>query len=51
MGSSRNVTLNQRERFIAGVLVTGYLALALLHIVNPDAYIARSNLLHPGATS
>ena len=40
------VLRNHRERFIAGVLVTGYLTLAILHIVNPDAYIARSNLLH-----
>jgi len=40
------VLRNQRERFIAGVLVTGYLALAILHLVNPDAYVARSNLLH-----
>jgi hypothetical protein len=34
----------RRERFAFGVLLTGFVAIALLHVANPDAYIARTNL-------
>jgi len=40
----------RRERFAFGALMTGLAAIALLHIANPDAYIARTNLarMHTG---
>ena len=38
------VLRNGRERFAAGVLISGLLAAALLNALNPDALIARVNL-------
>jgi len=40
------VLRERREQFMFGVLVSGYVALLLLHAVNPDAYITRYNLAH-----
>lgn len=40
------VLRNQRERFALGALVSGLLVLALLHLINPDALIIRTNLAH-----
>lgn len=39
------VLRGQRERFAVGALVSGFLVLAALHVVNPDALIARTNLV------
>jgi hypothetical protein len=37
------VLRGRRERFACGTLVAGYLLIAVLHILNPDALIARTN--------
>jgi hypothetical protein len=34
----------KRERFAFGMLVTGFLAIAVLHVLNPDEFITRTNL-------
>jgi hypothetical protein len=36
--------LRKREAFAFGMLVTGFLAIAVLHVLNPDDFIARTNL-------
>jgi hypothetical protein len=38
------VVRGERERFAIGALVAAWLALAALHALNPDAFIARTNL-------
>jgi hypothetical protein len=38
------VLCGQRERFAFGALVAGFLLVATLHVINPDALIARTNL-------
>jgi hypothetical protein len=38
------VLRGQRERFAFGALMAGFLLIATLHLVNPDALIARTNL-------
>ncbi len=38
------VLRGQRERFAFGAMVAGFLLVATLHLVNPDALIARTNL-------
>jgi hypothetical protein len=40
------VLLKHRERFMFGAMIMGYVALLLLHTLNPDAIIARENLSH-----
>jgi hypothetical protein len=37
------VLRGRRERFVFGALVTGFLAIGALHMLNPDALIARTN--------
>jgi hypothetical protein len=37
------VLRGRRERFACGALVAGYLLIAVLHFLNPDAFIARTN--------
>jgi len=37
------VLRGRRERFACGALVAGYLLIAALHFLNPDAFIARTN--------
>jgi Domain of unknown function (DUF4153) len=37
------VLRGHRERFIFGVMMTGFLAIALLQVVNPDVLIVRAN--------
>jgi hypothetical protein len=37
------VLCGRRERFACGALVAGYLLIAVLHFLNPDAFIARTN--------
>jgi hypothetical protein len=37
------VLRDRRERFACGALVAGYLLIAVLHFLNPDALIARTN--------
>ncbi len=44
------VLRQHRERFIFGAMVMGYVALLLLHVINPDAMIARGNLAHLART-
>ena len=39
----------QRERFACGALVTGFLMIAALHMMNPDAFIVRVNVAHAQA--
>jgi hypothetical protein len=43
------VLRGQRERFVCGALVAGLLVGALLHLLNPDALIVRTNLAHARA--
>ena len=43
------VLRGQRERFAFGALVAGLLVLAILHILNPDAFIVRINAARAGA--
>ena len=38
------VLRNRRDRFIVGALVTGFGAIAFLHLLNPDALIVRTNV-------
>jgi hypothetical protein len=38
------VLRGQRERFAFGAMVAGFLLVATLHVINPDALIARTNL-------
>src|SRR5262249_45664745 len=38
------VLQGKRERFAFGMLVTGFLAIAVLHFLNPDDFITRTNL-------
>ncbi|HEX8097425.1 MAG TPA: DUF4173 domain-containing protein [Pyrinomonadaceae bacterium] len=38
------VLRGQRERFACGALVTAFVAVAALHLINPDAMIVRANL-------
>ena len=38
------VLRNRRERFAFGTLVTGFVAVAVLNILNPDALIVRTNV-------
>lgn len=40
------VLRGQRERFACGALVTGFLMIAALHVMNPDALIVRVNVAH-----
>ncbi len=37
---------NQRERFACGALVAGLAVIAMLHLLNPDALIVRTNVAH-----
>jgi uncharacterized protein DUF4153 len=39
----------QRRRFAFGALVQGFAVLAGLHLLNPDAFIVRTNLARPAA--
>jgi hypothetical protein len=39
----------QRRRFAFGALVQGFATLGVLHLVNPDALIVRTNLARPGS--
>src|SRR3989441_10231550 len=39
----------QRRRFAFGALVQGFAVLGALHLVNPDAFIVRTNLARPGS--
>ncbi|HVH10031.1 MAG TPA: DUF4173 domain-containing protein [Gemmatimonadales bacterium] len=41
------VLRERRRRFAFGALVQGFAVLAGLHILNPDAFIARANLFRP----
>ncbi|HWK89482.1 MAG TPA: DUF4173 domain-containing protein [Longimicrobium sp.] len=45
------VLRGQRERFAWGALVTALQAVALLHVVNPDAAIVRANAARPDAAT
>jgi hypothetical protein len=38
------VLRGQRERFAFGAMVAGFLLVATLHVINPDALIARTNM-------
>lgn len=40
------VLRGQRERFACGALVTGFLMIAALHVMNPDSFIVRVNMAH-----
>lgn len=43
------VLRGQRKRFACGALMTGFLVIAALHIMNPDAFIVRVNVAHAQA--
>ena len=43
------VLRGQRDRFAFGALVTGFLAILLLHTINPDALIASTNINRAGS--
>ncbi len=48
------VLRGHRERFAFGAMVAGFLLIATLHVVNPDALIARTNMARargPGTSS
>ncbi len=38
------VLRNRRDRFAFGALLTGFLAIAILNVINPDALIVRTNI-------
>jgi hypothetical protein len=38
------VLRGRRERFVSGSVVAGFIIVALLNIINPDAVIARANI-------
>lgn len=40
------VLRGQRERFACGALVTAFLMVGALHVMNPDAFIVRVNVAH-----
>ena len=40
------VLRGQRERFACGALVTGFLIIGALHVMNPDDLIVRTNVAH-----
>jgi hypothetical protein len=40
------VLRGQRERFACGALVSAFLMIAALHVMNPDAFIVRVNVAH-----
>lgn len=40
------VLRGQRERFACGALVTAFLMIAALHMMNPDSFIVRVNVAH-----
>lgn len=40
------VLRDQRDRFIFGALITAFMVLAGLHLLNPDAFIVRTNVNH-----
>ena len=46
---SLSVLRGQRECFACGALVAGFLVLATLHVINPDALIVRLNVAHAQA--
>ncbi|HEU0299470.1 MAG TPA: DUF4173 domain-containing protein [Longimicrobium sp.] len=48
---ARTVLRGRRERFAWGALVTALEALVLLHVVNPDALIVRTNAARPDAAA
>lgn len=43
------VLRGQRQRFACGALLTGFLMIAALHLMNPDAFIVRVNVAHAQA--
>ena len=43
------VLRERRKQFAFGALLQGFAVLAGLHLLNPDAYIVRQNLAHPGS--
>ena len=43
------VLREQRSRFALGALIQGFAVLAGLHLLDPDAFIVRRNLAHPGS--
>ena len=43
------VLRGQRERFACGALLTAFLMIAALHVMNPDAFIVRVNVAHAEA--
>ncbi len=43
------VLRERRGQFAFGALLQGFAVLAGLHLLNPDAYIVRQNLAHPGS--
>ncbi|MDT4966216.1 MAG: hypothetical protein QOJ64_953 [Acidobacteriota bacterium] len=46
---SLTVLRGRRDRFACGALVAGFLIIAALHVVNPDALIVRVNVAHARA--
>ncbi|MCP4500880.1 MAG: DUF4173 domain-containing protein [Deltaproteobacteria bacterium] len=40
----RSVLIDRRDRFFKGVLISGISGILLLHVVNPDAIIAKVNI-------
>ena len=40
------VLRGQRDRFIFGALISAFIVLAFLHLLNPDAFIVRTNVTH-----
>jgi len=40
------VLRERRGHFVFGLLASGYLALFILHAINPDALVARANVVH-----
>jgi len=42
------VLIGKRERFVFGAMLAGFLAIAAMHVINPDALIVRTNITRVG---
>jgi Domain of unknown function (DUF4153) len=42
------VLIGKRERFVFGAMLAGFLAIAAMHVTNPDALIVRTNIARVG---
>jgi hypothetical protein len=50
VGLALTVLRDRPQHFVVSAVTSGYLVLALLNVMNPDAYVARQNLARASAT-